>query len=227
MNKPDKFIVLKMTKKTEEPIYKVFASWYGGYLDGDSWKINSGIVDIEIDGEMINFIGYSGSIYQCHKKSYGTSSYSQGILNNIINKSKEIGYKIKVMPEDTDWKELFENKKRQNEMKLKIAKACHAVNNVLCKNHGLQIITWEDKSPENQKIVLESITKILEGYLTSPEEAHNNFVEMKMKNGWEYGNEYSTENKTNPRLRDYDELNDFERMKEEFFFAIASSFKKK
>ena len=111
--------------------------------------------------------------------------------------------------------------------KLKIAMACHAVHNVLCENHGLQVIPWEDKSDEHQAIVLDSITKILDGHVDSPEDAHNNFVGMKMEDGWEYGDEYSTENKTNPRLCDYEDLDDIDRMKEEFFFAVASSFKKK
>ena len=110
--------------------------------------------------------------------------------------------------------------------KLQIAKACHNVHNVLCENNGLQVTPWEDKSPEHQAIVIDSLERILSGEFTSPEESHDNFVHMKEEFGWEYGDEYSTRKKTNPRLCDWSELEDIDRLKEEFFFAVASSFKK-
>ena len=47
METPDKWVVLKIEHEGNI-IYKVFASWYGGYLGSDSWKLNSGIKDIEI-----------------------------------------------------------------------------------------------------------------------------------------------------------------------------------
>lgn len=34
--KPDNWLVIKIG--VTDPIYKVFATWHGGYLDGDSWK---------------------------------------------------------------------------------------------------------------------------------------------------------------------------------------------
>ena len=110
--------------------------------------------------------------------------------------------------------------------KLKIAKACHNVHNVLCQKHRLQVIPWEDKPVEHHAVVVNSIEKILSGEVESAEEAHDNFVNMKEEFGWEYGPEFSNKNKTNPRLCDWDELDGVERMKEELFFAVASSFKK-
>jgi len=78
---PDKWVLLKLSSG----YYKVFGTWAGGYLDGDRWKLNSGIKSVEHDDEFYYFIGFSGSIYKCHKKSYGTaSSYGLGILNNIL-----------------------------------------------------------------------------------------------------------------------------------------------
>ena len=108
--------------------------------------------------------------------------------------------------------------------KLQIAKACHNVHNVLCKKHGMQVIPWEDKSPEHQATVADSLDKILSGAIRTPQEAHFNFVMKKRQDGWEHADEYSTRNKTNPRLCEWDELESVERMKEELFFAVASSF---
>ena len=40
--KPERWVVVDITVDGEST-KKVFAGWYGGYLDGDSWKLNSGI----------------------------------------------------------------------------------------------------------------------------------------------------------------------------------------
>ena len=65
---PDSWVVFKITGVEEKDFYKVLAGWSGGYLDGDSWRINSGIVKVEDDGDYWNFIGDSGSVYRCHKQ---------------------------------------------------------------------------------------------------------------------------------------------------------------
>lgn len=83
MYTPDKWIILKIKGEQDNPVYKVLAGWNGGYLDGSSWKINSGITKITEDEQHYYFEGYSGSTYKCHKKCYGTNSLSQSILSKI------------------------------------------------------------------------------------------------------------------------------------------------
>ena len=110
METPDKFIVLKITAP-DYILYKVYGTWYGGYLGEDRWRLNSGIKGVNIhDDDYIDFIGYSGSVYRCviGHNCYGTSLYSQGVLNNIIKVGKEeYNTDIEIMPEDTDWSKLF------------------------------------------------------------------------------------------------------------------------
>ncbi len=109
MNTPDKWIVIKITNKNEKPLYKVFSSWYGGYLGSDSWKMNSGIKSIDIhEDDYIDFIGYSGSVYRCVIGCYGTNLYSQGVLNNIIETGKKNNFTVEILPENTDWNKLLE-----------------------------------------------------------------------------------------------------------------------
>lgn len=96
---PDKWVILKMPNGTG---YKVFATWAGGYLDGDRWKLNSGIKSVESEGDYYLFEGFSGSWYKCHKKGYGImTSYGQGVLNSIIDKAKLSGVTIEVIDEDS------------------------------------------------------------------------------------------------------------------------------
>ena len=65
---PDSWVIIKVIGIEDKDFYKVLAGWSGGYLDGDSWRMNSGIDKIEDDGDYWNFIGQSGSVYRCHKK---------------------------------------------------------------------------------------------------------------------------------------------------------------
>jgi hypothetical protein len=84
-------------------LYKVFACWYGGLGGSDSWQFNSGIVKVELVDNYYEFHGTSGSVYSCHKNSYGTNGYGGSVLANFIDKAD---YKIEIMPESTNWKEL-------------------------------------------------------------------------------------------------------------------------
>ena len=117
---PEQWVVLKFKAGlTDDTIYKVFAGWRGGYLNGDRWKLNSGITKVEEDDDYFYFYGYSGSCYKCHKNGYGLkkemysfSSYVQGVLEDIIEIRRLLGNSVDVelMPEETNWKELNKNK---------------------------------------------------------------------------------------------------------------------
>lgn len=86
---PDKWLLVKISPKGEDSIYKVFATWGGRYLDGDSWRLNSGIVKITEDERTYTFLGYSGSEYICQKDQYGTTAYGAVILRKFIERLTE------------------------------------------------------------------------------------------------------------------------------------------
>jgi hypothetical protein len=88
---PDKWVVLKLSDNS----LKVFATWYGGFSDGDRWKLNSGVQKIEQDDDFYYFIGFSGSCYKCNKNSYGVAtSYGLAVLDEIIKSS---AHQIKIL----------------------------------------------------------------------------------------------------------------------------------
>ena len=101
--RPDKWVVVKITGSNLPTVHKVFASWYGGYAGSDSWKLNSGIVNVTQDSTHYYFEGSSGSVYECNKHSYGTNMYGTGILQNMIDKVEKNGGTIEVLPENTNW----------------------------------------------------------------------------------------------------------------------------
>lgn len=99
---PDNWVVLKIHHEGEI-IYKLLGGWSGGYLEGDSWRINSGIVSVEKQAYLYGFYGSSGSVYWCHQGSYRLTMASGGVYNQL----KELyGDDVEIMPEDTNWFEL-------------------------------------------------------------------------------------------------------------------------
>jgi len=100
---PDKWVMIKITSG-DKTYYKIFATWFGGYLDGDSWKINSGISSIEEDDDFYYFNGFSGSCYKCLKSAYGVAtSYTSSMLELLIKKSNGLA---EIMDDDTNWNDL-------------------------------------------------------------------------------------------------------------------------
>ena len=102
---PDRWVIVKIVTPKER-LYKVFACWSAGYGGSDSWKMNSGITRASLVDDRWEFDGYSGSVYSCHKESYGVSGYNGNVLQNFINKATEIDAVIEIMPGDTNWSNL-------------------------------------------------------------------------------------------------------------------------
>lgn len=100
---PNKWMIIKIRGGE---LYKVFGSWAGGYLDGDSWQLNSGIVKCTEDEDYYYFYGYSGSCYQCHKSCYGVAGmHNHGVLADFIKRAEG---QIEAIEEDRAWVEFFD-----------------------------------------------------------------------------------------------------------------------
>ena len=99
---PDRWTVIRI-QTPGQTIYKVFASWSGGFAGADSWKINSGIVRATFAEPYWEFDGTSGSVYSCHRDGYGTNGYGNYVLNDLLEKAEKQGIQIDVLSKDTDW----------------------------------------------------------------------------------------------------------------------------
>lgn len=88
--KPDNWVILKIDNE-DETIYKVFSTWSGGYTQGNSWKLNSGVVSIEDAGNYWIIKGYSGSTYMCHKNAQGMSAYGHSVYHYTFSPLIEEG----------------------------------------------------------------------------------------------------------------------------------------
>ena len=87
---PDLWVVLEFKEKDSEEVNrKVLASWYGGYLGSDRWKLSSGITEIVDADTHYEIHNHSGSIYRCGKNSVGMSGFTSGVYENFINQLKD------------------------------------------------------------------------------------------------------------------------------------------
>jgi hypothetical protein len=97
--RPDKWVIIEILNGDEAPLYKVFGSWFGGYLGSDSWRASSGVTKIDKPDEGWRQIhNFSGSIYHCHENTYGMSGYASSVLSGMIDEAPE-HVKIRIVDE--------------------------------------------------------------------------------------------------------------------------------
>lgn len=81
---PDAYRVLSIEQEDGSILIKIFGSWSGGYLDGDSWRLNSGTKSITATFDKYRFHGYSGSVYEVSRHQGKLSSYNASILDGLL-----------------------------------------------------------------------------------------------------------------------------------------------
>ena len=86
-----------------DPHYRIFGSWRGGYLDGDSWRLNSGCKTMKKVGEYYYFFGHSGSVYKCHEDGYGRLGvYNDGVLRSYEDKAGGTFQAVPFLPDNIE-----------------------------------------------------------------------------------------------------------------------------
>ena len=79
---PDKWVVIEIAMEGTN-VQRILSSWYGGYGGADSWRLSSGITEVEELEDSFVFKNESGSVYTCFKERYGMSAYAMGILEDF------------------------------------------------------------------------------------------------------------------------------------------------
>jgi hypothetical protein len=70
-------------------VCKLLCGFYGGYLDGDEWRMSSGITEvIEEDADHYLIKNESGSVYKCHKKNEGLGRMTSPIFDRLRQEYK-------------------------------------------------------------------------------------------------------------------------------------------
>lgn len=84
---PDKWVIVEFTSEKHGTFKKILSSWFGGYLGGDSWNLSSPICKINEKDTYFEILTES-STYICYKNSYGMTSYTYRVYNNILDAAK-------------------------------------------------------------------------------------------------------------------------------------------
>lgn len=95
---PSNWVIIKI--KGDDPHYRVLGGWSGGYLDGDGWRMNSGITRVDDADDYWFFYGSTGSVYRCNKRTCMLKMNNAYIWAQLQDLH---GDKVEMMPEDTDW----------------------------------------------------------------------------------------------------------------------------
>lgn len=105
--KPDAYQFILITPKdSDQSIIKLFSVWVGGYSGTDSWRLNSGVKDIEICPNHVRVYGYSGSCYCIHKVQVHMSAYGSNVLSGIVEQAATVGATIEYITLEQAYKEI-------------------------------------------------------------------------------------------------------------------------
>jgi hypothetical protein len=86
---PDRWVLIQLESPKSGKITKILSGWYGGYLNGDSWRLSSGVTNVEEKDNHYIIHNESGSIYTCYKNCEGVSGLTGNILYNWQEQAKD------------------------------------------------------------------------------------------------------------------------------------------
>lgn len=108
-----------------------------------------------------------------------------------------------------------------------VAELCHEANRAHCQIHGddsqkpwVQAPEWQRKS------AIEGVLNILRHRNPSPGMSHSNWMKLKAKEGWVYGEKKDEAKKTHPCMVGFAQLPPHQQAKDHLFYGIVMGFKK-
>jgi hypothetical protein len=96
---PDRWVIVKIQTVGTEPYYRILAGWYGGFTQGDSWKLSSGIEKSIDFGTYYEFPQSSGSTYKCYKGAHGMSMYMMSMFSHFKDDCEKNGMLFELVDE--------------------------------------------------------------------------------------------------------------------------------
>ena len=107
-----------------------------------------------------------------------------------------------------------------------IAKVVHELNRAYCYMLGDESqVAWEDAPDWQKESTLQGVEHLLQNPDLSAEEMHENWMEVKEKDGWSYGVVKIPELKEHPCMLPYSELPIEQQRKDIFFSTIVKAMK--
>ena len=103
-----------------------------------------------------------------------------------------------------------------------IAMVCHEANRAWCKRNGdFSQKAWAIAPDWQRNSAIEGVQHAVAHPDATPEDSHNNWMALKMAEGWVYGEFKDPVAKTHPCMLPYDQLPDFQGKKDGMCLAIV------
>lgn len=93
----DRWVILRMTTPEHGVIDKILCSWAGSYLYGSSWKLSSGMITFEEDGQSFTSKQDSGSAYILRKTSEEMSGIMSDVYQNLVEQLQNLQGSIEII----------------------------------------------------------------------------------------------------------------------------------
>lgn len=87
---PDAWIPVLIESEEHGKVYKILASWYGGFAGSDYWKLSSGIESVSIEENTFVMPQSSGSTYVVSKNPH-MSMLIGSMLATFKEQAKSLG----------------------------------------------------------------------------------------------------------------------------------------
>lgn len=94
---PDSWVILRFESKEYGAVDKVLAAFIGGYTQGNSWKLSSGIVSVDYSEGIYTMPQASGSTYVCYENSERLSGMISGIYDGFLKQLEGTGSTAKLI----------------------------------------------------------------------------------------------------------------------------------
>lgn len=109
-----------------------------------------------------------------------------------------------------------------------IAQAAHTANLLYSLQHETSVsvcdpIEWTDMSDEAKAGSVSGIVDMIKNPVLDGREAHDIWFANKQAAGWKYGPAKSNEHKTHPCMVPYDELNIWDKTKDDLYICVINS----
>ncbi|KKK57563.1 hypothetical protein LCGC14_3053210 [marine sediment metagenome] len=109
-----------------------------------------------------------------------------------------------------------------------IAQVAYEANRAYCQSLGdYNQANWNFCDQWQRDTVINGVRAIERGVVTGPEQSHENWLEHKENEGWQWGIKKNTDRKrgalTHPCMVPFKELPETQKMKDRLFFAIVTT----
>jgi len=107
-----------------------------------------------------------------------------------------------------------------------IAKLAHNVNRVYCQSIGdYSQPDWNDAPAWQKTSAIDGVKFHLDNPDSGPEASHENWMKVKVEDGWVYGPKKDPVEKTHPCMVPFDELPKEQQVKDKLFVAVVHAMK--